>query len=165
MLGEALSTAKPGGGELLGDLKFGESSVARTEAGDEDGGYPILSKILGSAGSFSWAFFAACTAFILAETAGWIGVTGPYGGGYPESKMLWSGDFFAWAAIAAFIAILLAAKAGDRGEETSALAGVELVVEDGVFSKEPGGLFFFFFFLGDLVGSSLSTVVSWSRLG
>ena len=60
MLGEALSTAKPGG-ELLGDLKLGESSVAWTGAGGDVGGYPILSKILGSAGSFSWAFFAACT--------------------------------------------------------------------------------------------------------
>ena len=62
------------------------------------------------------------------------------------------------------MAILLAAKAGDRGEETSALTGVEEGV--GVFSKEPGGIFFFFFFfLGDLVGSSLSMLVSWSRLG
>ena len=59
------------------------------------------------------------------------------------------------------MAILLAAKAGDRGEETSALTGVEEGV--GVFSKEPGGIFFFF--LGDLVGSLLSMVVSWSRLG
>ena len=50
MLGEALSNGKPGG-EPLGDLKVGESSVAK--AGGDDGGYPILSKILGSAGSFS----------------------------------------------------------------------------------------------------------------
>ena len=50
-LGEALSTGKPGG-ELLGDLKLGESSVAKTGAGGDVGGYPILAKMLGSAGSF-----------------------------------------------------------------------------------------------------------------
>jgi hypothetical protein len=92
-------------------------------------------------------------------------------GGYPiVSKILRSGDCFSWAAIAAFIATLLAAKAGETGEKAGetgeevvcwSLAGVGEGVEVGVFSKSSGGLFFFFFFLhGDLVGSSLSSVVS-----
>ena len=52
-LGEALSTEKPGG-DLLGDLKAGESSVAKAGAGGGDvGGYPILSKMLGSGDFFA----------------------------------------------------------------------------------------------------------------
>ena len=75
-MGEALSNGKPEG-EPLGDLKLGESSVAKIGAVGDVGGYPILSKILGSAGSFSRAFITVRTAFILAETAGRIGDTGP----------------------------------------------------------------------------------------
>lgn len=65
LLGEALSTGKPGG-ELLGDLKLGESLV-KTGAGGDVGEYPILAKILGSAGSLAWAAIAALIAILLAS--------------------------------------------------------------------------------------------------
>jgi hypothetical protein len=164
VLGEYLAVGNPGG-DILGDWKLGDSSVAKTGSGGDDGGYPILWKILWSGESFAWAVIAACTAFILAETAG--RTDRGEDGGYPILwKILWSGESFAWAVIAAWTAFILAETAvkTGRGEEVSwALSGVE----EGVLSRVSGGrvFFFFFFFGGDLVGSSLSLVVSWSRLG
>ena len=154
-LGEYFATGKPGGdgGDLLGDRKLGDAGVD---------GYPASSKILRSGDFFVWAAIAAFIATLLAAKAGDMG-------GEAVSKILRSGDCFSWANIAAFIAILLAAKVGDKGElevTSLSLAGVEKGVAVGYFSKVSGGSFFFFFFLGgDLVGSSLSSVVSRSRLG
>ena len=129
-------------------------------------GFPAISKMLRSGDRFSWAAIAAFIATLLAAKAG-------DKVGEVVSKILRSGDCFSWASIAAFIAILLAAKAGEKDEEVVSwfLAGVEEGVEVGVFSKISGGSFFFFFFFlgGDLVGSSLSSVLSLvasrSRLG
>ena len=118
--------------------------------------------MLRSGDSFVWAAIVAFIATLLVAKAG-------DKGGEVVSKKLRSGDCFSWASIAAFIAILLAAKSGEKDEEVVSwsLPGVEEGLEVGVFSKISGGSFFFFFFFlgGDLVGSSLSSVVSRSRLG
>ena len=115
--------------------------------------------MLRSGDCFAWAAIAAFIATLLVAKAG-------DKGGEVVSKKLRSGDCFSWASIAAFIAILLAAKSGEKDEEVVSwsLPGVEEGVEVGVFSKISGGSFFFFLG-GDLVGSSLSSVVSRSRLG
>ena len=63
VLGEYFAAGNPGG-DLLGDWRLGDPSVAKV--GGDVGGYPILSKILWSGDCLTWAAIAAFIAILLA---------------------------------------------------------------------------------------------------
>ena len=65
-LGEYLVVGNPGG-DLLGNWELGDSSVAKTGSGGDDGGYPAFWKTLRSGESFAWAWIALTLAVNAAE--------------------------------------------------------------------------------------------------